>query len=194
MNPICVETGIDTHINDFILSELRSKSYWGLSIDHHLSRNFLSKEELKDHSDSGMLMTSFHIEREQAVNNSYGSLNYLAALISHVVMQKQDTFTYDSYSMLRVLWNYYNRGSSGVTHTDSDNVNGKNISIIYYLNECDGGTEIEGKRYFCSPGRALIFNPSTLHKGFGPYTSKHKFVLNLVLNTKNLKLKSRSNE
>jgi hypothetical protein len=178
MQPILIDTGLPEFFNNVVIDVLLKKSNWQVSTDH-LTHDI---NELGEYSDSGMLLRTYDRDRTE-ITNSTPDLRAYADLITKAVLEKQKALTYSKYTVCRYLWNYYNKGSSGVYHRDFESDTSKHnlISIVYYLNHCDGGTEIEGEKYYAQPSHALIFDSRQLHRGFGPYDFKKKMCLNIVL-------------
>ena len=75
----------------------------------------------------------------------------------------------------------------GPIHTDFSDPNDKGISIIYYINNCDGDTVFfdkklkEIKRVSPRQGRAVIFKSTMNHAGSCPIYSPCRQVINFVL-------------
>jgi hypothetical protein len=178
-----IDTGLDTVFNNYIIDTITHTQLWGISPDEKVE--FKDDDPYKvDHnlpdvySDSGMLIQSFNIVSPNYLNDRASNLNTIAALILNIVLAKQKKYKFYNVKIVRILWNYYNRSSSGVFHID--NVIKNHASIVYYLNTCDAHTFIEDKRFKCIMGNAVLFKADKIHKGTGPVKDKHKFCMNIV--------------
>ena len=102
-------------------------------------------------------------------------------LFAEIILDRlqQDIPELKDYSAVRFLWNYYTPSSSGTLHPDKleDNF----LSVIYNLEDSDGGTIIEDEFIPSQSGRAIIFKSAKLHKGVGPTKSLTRHVLNILL-------------
>jgi hypothetical protein len=178
-----IDTGLDSAFNKCIIDTITRTDLWGISPDE--------KEEFKEgdpykvddilpdaYSDSGMLIQSFNKGRPNFLNERGSNLNTIAELILNIVLAKQKKYKFYNVRIVRVLWNYYNRSSSGVFHIDD--VRENHGSMVYYLNTCDAYTFIEDKRFECVMGNAVLFKANKIHKGTGPVVDKHKFCMNVV--------------
>ena len=163
-NIIILENLFDDFINSRIISELQNVNW------------ILSTDPLdKDYSDAGFLHYSFNNNRppEQQVSR----LNFFAELICQKIMTQVPDL--QSYNITRFLWNYYNRSSTGTLHPDEHTDNF--LSIVYYVNTCDGGTMINDTFVKSKSGSAAIFPSKILHRGIGPKEDLNRYVLNILL-------------
>jgi hypothetical protein len=178
-----VETGFDLVFNNYIINELLNTGHWNISVDYKTDFTDIDSYKITDtlpdtYCDSGMLLTSFKAGRPNSLNEQGYKFNIIAELILNTVLTKQKKYNLSNIRIVRVLWNYYNRSSSGVLHIDNANKN--HGSVIYYLNTCDAHTIIEDKSIPCIMGTAVIFNANKIHKGTGPVRDKQKYCMNIV--------------
>ena len=181
------------HTKDFnqnIINELRNIQGWRISPDEFVeSQGDLDKES----SDSGMLLTSFDRDMNfpfsQELELQYSFLNVSAHHIFQTIL-KRSKVQFHNIDLKRYLWNYYNRSSDGVEHTDSADDN--RYSITYYLHDSDGGT-IVGDTFFQSKtNEAVIFKSNTPHRGVGPKVTKNRFLLNIVFSADGFEIQERT--
>ena len=161
---IILENLFDDFINNRIISELRNVK-WILSGDT------LDNE----YSDAGFLHYSFN--NNKPPHEQISRLNLYGELICQKVMEQIPDL--QSYWITRFLWNYYNRSSTGTFHPDEHTDNF--LSIVYYVNTCDGGTMIGDTFVKSESGTAVIFPSKTLHRGIGPTKDPNRYVLNILL-------------
>lgn len=164
--------------NDNVLFELKSIAAWRISPDEYAdNQGDLSVNA----SDSGMLINSYNkdigIPKNRTNDLEYSFLNVSAHHIFRSVLNKSQ-FNFYNIDLKRYLWNYYNRSSDGVYHTDSQLDNA--YSIVYYLHDSDGGTIIGNDTYSSISNDAIIFKSNIPHKGVGPKLSKNRFLLNIM--------------
>lgn len=178
IEPFYVDTGLDNTFNSILIKEIIYTKGWALSGDIELFNN---SGDLGDYSDSGFQFVSF-LKGSNENHPQYSTVNSYASLIGNIVLKKQKNILIKNYDMGRFFWSYYNKASNGLTHVDtSESMQGDYLSIVYYLNNNDGGTEVDGKKYNSKAGYALVFNSRSPHRGFGPYNEKMKLVLNIML-------------
>lgn len=192
-----VENACVDSFNQFTIKLLSEQGGWRLSPDHYdtkVEADMATTEYAKKmdgFSDTGMLLTSYsdHPD-EQELNNEYQSLNTLAEYIFDSVLEKSK-YTYQGVELVRVLWNYYNRASTGIYHVDRDfDEYNKYFSVVYHLNTCDGGTIIQKKNKIPSvSGNAILFDSNLPHRGVGPSKDPSRYVLNILLKSSGKKLK-----
>mgnify|MGYP001598098120 FL=1 len=173
--------------NNNILNELSNIQGWRISPDEFVK----TQGDLEDGaSDSGMLLTSFDKELgfpfTQELESQYSFLNVSANHIFQSVLQNSK-YIFHNVELERYLWNYYNRSSDGVDHTDSEDNN--KFSVTYYLHDSDGGTLIDDIIYKSISNDAVIFKSNTPHRGIGPKKSKKRFLLNIVFRAEGYKEK-----
>jgi hypothetical protein len=174
MKPVVVETGIPSEINEEIVRIIRMEPGWTICNDH------FTRPGLGDYSDTGLLLTSYTDDR--ATQHFDSPLNTFAKLILSVIIKKAVEIELVNPQIVRFFWNYYNKSSTGVFHRDvREDREGNFLSVVYYLNNNDGGTEIENEVVYCKESRAAIFNSRSRHRGFGPYDFNYKMCLNAVL-------------
>jgi hypothetical protein len=127
-----------------------------------------------------MLLLSYSevFTKKQAMANY--SLNVIGDLIFKACLKSQNKFNIINPQLGRLLWNYYNKSSTGVDHSDMHpSTEGNYCSIVYYFNTCDGGTMIENHRVDSVAGNAVMFNSKFRHRGIGPTNDRSRFVLNM---------------
>lgn len=160
---IILENLFDDFINEHIQSKLK-RVPWKLSTDT-LNENY---------SDAGFLHHSLNLlHKEPEVNE----LNFFGDLVISKV--KENVGGLNDYNVIRFLWNYYNRSSTGTFHQDEESSNF--VSVIYYVNTCDGGTMVGNTFVKSESGKAVVFPSTTLHRGVGPKEDSQRFVLNILL-------------
>jgi len=128
-------------------------------------------------SDTGFLLQTYTRNSSDGYNPK---LNAYADIIFAKVLS-QSKYAFNDVNPYRYFWNYYNTASTGILHRDIlPSIDGNYMSILYNLNDNDGGTEVDNLVYTSQQGRAIMFNSRTLHKGIGPTQSKQRFSLNIV--------------
>ncbi len=174
------------HFNQFIINLLKAQGGWRLSPDHYdtkiesdMAKTAYAKN-MDGFSDTGLLLTSYTSHLEEERNDSYQGLNTLAQYIFESAMQKSK-YHYHKIELMRILWNYYNKASTGIYHVDQDFDDNKYFSLVYHLNTCDGATIIDKKKVPSISGNAIIFDSNIPHRGVGPTKDPTRFVLNILL-------------
>lgn len=183
-----LERVCDNQFNDYLVRFLRDQrgwricpDDWDIKIAADMHGTAYAKD-LGEHSDTGLLLHSFN-NAPQDIDDSgnYEGLNILANYVFDSVMAKS-RYEYHGIELVRILWNYYNRSSTGIYHVDKDFTDMKYFSIVYHLNTCDGGTIIEKNPMIPSiAGNAIIFPSNLPHRGVGPKKDPARFVLNFIL-------------
>lgn len=184
-----LENVCDDAFNRFVVKLLRDQRGWRICPDDwdekiasDMRKTAYAKSH-EEHSDTGLLLHTFNdAPYEEDDSHEYESLNTLAQFIFESVMGKSK-YEYHGIELVRILWNYYNRASTGIFHVDKDFAGGKKyFSVIYHLNTCDGGTIIEKHPRIPSvAGNAIIFPSNLPHRGIGPTREPARYVLNFLL-------------
>lgn len=182
--------------NQFTISLLREQGGWRLSPDHYDTKieadtkNSAYAKQMDGYSDTGMLLMSYTDNpHESESNNQYDGLNTLAQYIFESILAKSK-YTYQGIELVRILWNYYNRSSTGIYHVDKDFDEQKYFSVVYHLNTCDGGTIIQKNEKIPSvSGNAILFESNLKHRGVGPTKDPARYVLNILLKYETRKAK-----
>lgn len=184
-----IEKACDDHFNQFVVKLLRDQRGWRIcpdDWDEKIAGDMQDSEYAKDlgvHSDTGLLLHTFNdAPYDDDDSTLYEGLNTLAQYIFESVMDKSKYVYYDI-ELVRILWNYYNRASTGIYHVDKDFTKGHQyFSVVYHLNTCDGGTIIEQNEMVPSvSGNAMIFPSNLPHRGVGPKKDPARYVLNFLL-------------
>lgn len=190
-----IEKVCEDHFNQFVISLLRAQRGWRISPDHYdtkIEADMSASEYAKNmdgFSDTGILLLSYtDIPEEDEVNAQHQGLNTLAQYIFESVMQKSKDIYHDI-ELVRILWNYYNKASTGIYHVDQDFNDSKYFSLVYHLNTCDGATYIQKKKVPSVSGNAILFDSNIPHRGTGPTQDSTRYVLNILLKYSHKKLK-----
>jgi len=190
-----IENACNDHFNLFVIQTLKEQRGWRLSPDHYDTKiaGDMAKTkyaaDIKHHSDTGMLLLTYSDgPLGDDINNQYLGLNTLAQYIFDSIMEKSKT-EYIGIAPVRILWNYYNRASTGVFHVDKDFDKNKYFSIVYHLNTCDGGTVIKQTKIPSVSGNAIIFESNVPHCGLGPNHDPARYVLNILLRYESKKVR-----
>lgn len=159
------------------ISELRQCGRWKLSDDENYEKINVSESK----SDSGMILTSYDENLKFPTAESdviqLSNLNAAARFILSAYLERSQ-YKFRNIVPVSILWNYYNKSSDGVEHKDIDFDNF--YSIVYYLNDCDGGTYVGNDFYESKAGEAVLFKSNILHRGVGPTKSKSRYMVNLI--------------
>lgn len=184
-----LENVCDDNFNQFVVRLLRDQRGWRIcpddwdyKIENDMKGSAYSKN-LEGRSDTGLLLHTYNdAPCDEDDSHQYESLNTLAQFIFESVMAKSK-YVYHDIELIRILWNYYNRASTGIYHVDKDFIDGKKyFSVVYHLNTCDGGTIIEKNPMIPSvSGNAMIFPSNLPHRGVGPTKEPTRYVLNILL-------------
>lgn len=185
-----LESVCDNDFNDFVVRLLRDQRGWRIcpddwdsKIENEMKGTKFAKD-LEGRSDTGLLLHTFNdAPHEDDHSAEYEGLNTLAQFIFDQVLKKSK-YEYHDIELVRILWNYYNRGSTGIFHVDKNfTTNNKYFSVIYYLNTCDGGSYIKNSEFIPSvAGNAVVFPSNLPHRGVGPTKNRERYVLNFLLN------------
>ena len=154
----------DDFFNQIIIDELQNASF-----------NFASDPPPEGKSDSGFIHMSLHDGKVDSFISS--KLNVYGEIITKKIFSLMPEL--NEYYPRRFCWNYYSKSSSGTYHQDTNTNN--NITVVYYLNTCDGGTYIEDKFVQSESGRAVVFDSRTNHCGIGPTEYDKRYMLNIIL-------------
>jgi len=168
--------------NDIVIKKISTHPGWYLSNDEE--RQKLSVDD--DYSDTGMLLESFY---SQNINQSenHQEINFIGNMIYEKILESIP-FEFVNPKLVRFLWNYYNRASTGVPHKDmADNIDGNFCSIVYHLNNCDGKTIIGDDEFLSKSGQCLIFDSKKLHQGIGPKKYPKRYCLNIMIEFDSIK-------
>lgn len=168
--------------NSIVIQKISTHSGWYLSNDEE--RQKLSVDD--DYSDTGMLLESFYSQNIDKSKN-HQDINYIGNMIYEKIIQSIP-FEFVNPKLVRFLWNYYNRSSTGVLHKDmADSIDGNFCSMVYHLNNCDGKTIIGDDEFLSKSGQCLIFNSKKLHQGSGPKEYPKRYCLNIVIEYDSIK-------
>ncbi len=175
MNPVILQNLFDSDFNNYVINRLQRSAEWRLCLDEY----YLPGADDEQHSDTGFVYYTYTNDRDWNQINSQdpnrGYFNYIAETIVNTVTAKLDMTNIQIY---RLMWNYYNRSSTGVLHQDHRDPG--LFSMVYNLSHTDGGTEINGAFYQGQQGTAIIFPSESQHRGFGPSQQPRRFVLNCI--------------
>jgi len=184
-----VKNIFDKDANDFFIRIVSGQRCWSVDSDSNsmsiLKRLGYDTSISEECSDTGMLLTSFLDTLPDHVNDYNSNLNDYAYLILEVALAKASTkIKFEGIRIKRYLWNYYNRSSCGYFHNDYSASN--HCSVVYYLNTCDGYTQIDDKKIYSEAGKCIFFDSHIGHKGVGPKKDKKRFVLNIAFEYQNI--------
>lgn len=183
---VLVETGFSESFNAHVIDVIQKQRSWHISPDEVDQKRVVGD----GYCDTGMLLSSYSFKQSEYLNLHNQNVNDLGVEIFNRIVDKQKRYAFEGLRVMRLLWNYYNRSSTGVVHRDvSDKFPDNFGSVVYYLNTCDGLTIINGVEVENRAGRAVMFNPKIEHRGTGPTTSKHKYALNILFQFETLKIK-----
>jgi hypothetical protein len=162
----------DLAVLDYVTETVMGQRGWQIVHDH------LYQPIDGDFSDTGFILETFNTEPNSGFNqkiNSFGDL-----IVNQVF--KQSKFEYKNINVIRYFWNYYNRSSTGTWHQDASEYDpaGNYCSIIFYLNDSDGGTYVDKEFVQHKQNCAIIFDSNTMHRGVGPTTAKQRIALNVI--------------
>jgi|DEB0MinimDraft_6_1074348.scaffolds.fasta_scaffold01914_8 hypothetical protein len=156
-----------------ILLNLINHNNWCFPTDTINDKKIILEKFFKyNESNSGMMLMSYDKSNNINLNSP---LNLYGELIFDIIKSKS---TYKLNDLVRIYWNYYDNSSVMKEHKDM--LDDKHISIVYNLNNNDGGTEINKKFIESEESTAIIFKSNTLHKAVAPVKEKHRFSLNIV--------------
>lgn len=166
--------------NNIVINKISVHSGWYLSNDEQRQKQKVDEE----YSDSGMLLESYYDSsfdnRNITHNKNNEDINMMANLILEKILLVLP-FEFKNLSIVRYLWNYYNRSSTGVSHKDIDDKNlGNYCSIVYHLNTCDGQTIIDDNEFESKSGQCVIFDSKKIHRGTGPKVNPKRYCLNII--------------
>ena len=158
--------------NRYLVERLISDADWRLCLDD----TYCGGLDRDRYSDTGMVFYSYHsdVPLQQIQQDPVRTwFNTAAELILHTALGHNRAVEID-----RVMWNYYSRSSTGVTHQDYHEPG--RTSMVYNLTNTDGGTWIEDQYFQGDQGRALIFPSELNHRGQGPEQQPYRMVLNVI--------------
>lgn len=170
---------LNDNFNQSVIERLIGEGFWKIALDQNYEKDNL----LPDHSDSGMLFMSYAQNQPPQNFERFSFFNNSAEIIFNSVLLSIDK-KFENIQLKRVLWNYYNKGSTGVYHNDHSDSSW--YSIVYNLNTSDGGTVIDSTFVDGLSGRAILFKSNLPHKGVGPNKSKHRFAVNIIFTAEEL--------
>lgn len=163
-----IDNVVDDHFCKFLVRKLGRDGKWALATDGEYSRQEI---EL---SDNGFLFATFIKDHDEYDEPEF---NILVEYILDSFLQKTKQ-SYEGIEISRFFFNYYNRESEGVSHTDHPEPNYQ--SLLINLNTNDGGTIVDGEFVKSESGRVIAFDSSIDHQGVGPTKDKQRFALNIV--------------
>lgn len=175
MTPLALTDLYPEEFNKNLRDRLQRSAEWRLCLDEH----YLPGMNAQAHSDTGFVYYTYTNDRDwhmiAAQDPARGYFNSMAETILNAALVR---IGQRDASIMRVMWNYYNRASQGIQH--KDHRESGLYSMVYNLSDTDGGTEIEGEFYQGRAGSAIIFPSELNHKGFGPKIQPNRFVLNCI--------------
>ena len=160
----------DEH-NRYLRDQLVRSAEWRLCLDEH----YREGHDTKLFSDTGLVYWSWTDDPAWQLDSVRALFNIQARDILNLALADQDT---SQLQILRTMWNYYNRSSEGVAH--QDHTDPRVFSMVYNLSDTDGGTWIGDQFVQGSQGTAVIFPSHLWHRGQGPRSQPHRFVLNCI--------------
>lgn len=164
--------------NRYLSQRLCQQGDWRLCLDDL----YCGGLDTERYSDTGMVFYSYHSDvplqsiQQDPVRQFF---NTAAELILHTATACSDQVVID-----RIMWNYYSRSSTGVSHRDYHEPG--RTSLIYNLSQTDGGTWIGDQYYQGHQGRALVFPSELEHRGTGPVLQPHRLVLNVIFTAEDI--------
>ena len=175
---IVIENLFDSYFNQLIINNLFDLGVWKLSTDHYREEESV---DLSKYSDTGFVMRSFDTTDDVFKQDGVIDIPFFKVSADFIFNKVKSILELTNVEPCRVLWNYYNRSSTGVYHVDNSEDN--YYSLLYNLHSSDGGTIINDSFYQSKEGTALLFKSSTLHKGVGPTKNNQRFAVNIIFKT-----------
>jgi hypothetical protein len=172
----------DKFFTQYLLEGLISTKGWQICSDNFYESSVGDSDfESSKYSDPGVILETFNQERPPQERFGDHRLNAYGDLIFTKILHLSQ-YQYEGVGVLRYFWNYYNRSSTGLYHLDMTDADppGNYCSIVFYINESDGGTYLEKEFFEHKANRAIIFNSKTPHRGVGPTNAKQRWNLNII--------------
>jgi hypothetical protein len=165
INVDIMENLIPMKIHKVILEEL-GNCQWFIASKNPISRF----ERISLKINSGFSITTvMHGKAEfNTILNVYGNIIY-ESILERLKIKA---------NLYRLNWNMYFPGSETSLHKDIDIMGYK--SVLYSLQNTDGGIVIGDVFYPDKEGQAKIFNSDIKHKGLGPTKDNVRFNLNIM--------------
>ena len=164
--------------NEMLTEDLTTVNRWTIITDWDLyPENNLAEPE--KFSDSGLSIKSYDhggTIGDGSFDPVFTRLNAIGKPIFDAIIEKSDIIK--PVQLLRLQWNYYNAGSTGNTHVDTEQDGIQ--SIVYNINTNNGGTVIDGEFIKSVAGDAIIFPSNVPHHGVGPGQAEMRFMLNIM--------------
>jgi hypothetical protein len=115
----------------------------------------------------------FHSARGHNALNHAPSLTFI---MDHWFDQNKDWFKLVEFERCRA--NLYTPGQTVEEHIDTDRQN--RYSLLYYVNDSDGGTTIDGEIVEHKANRAVLFNSNIKHQAI-KNTSPARISINMIM-------------
>lgn len=175
MNPLLIPELFPEDFNQDLRLQLQRSAEWRLCLDEH----YLPGSDWDQYSDTGFVYYTYTNDRDWAeIAARDPARGYFNGQAESILYRALEHMGIKEAVIHRVMWNYYNRASQGILHSDHQQPGLH--SMVYNLSATDGGTEIEGKFYQGNSGTAVIFPSEQEHRGFGPTNQPRRFVLNCI--------------
>ena len=207
-------TGIPTEVHEGVggkylqeavlhLLQHSEEALWSIGYDEYSYEPHFRPEDPDGSkiSDTGLLLHSLDLLNKPPRHLRYsdvhtifaGSLNGWAELVTRETLDRSK-YKFENTTLVRVLWNYYSRASSGLFHSDLTSKEKGVGSIVYNLTSTDGGTVIKeagGEEVFVggNAGTTILFNGQSLHRGVGPTLQPKRYCVNILFTYDNLQYK-----
>ena len=155
--------------NEMVIDSLLGVAGWEIHHDFdHFDHDKKADIDRNVYSDGGMVLRSSH-------RQDCDHINKIAETIFFKICDLQGIDK--NVKVIRYLWNYYNRSSTGSFHMDIKEDNHR--SIVYHL-DSSGQTEVGDEIIPGQSGRAILFDSNTIHRGVGPTESPFRMCLNVL--------------
>ena len=111
---------------------------------------------------------------------NWDEANSLIYVLDNWLDRNKDWFEYER--LQRCMTNLYAKGQCPSMHTDIEEDG--YYSLLYYVNDSDGGTQVEDNIYDHKENKILFFKSNILHGSVPTITSPRRITVNWVLKGK----------
>tara|TARA_B110000503_G_scaffold12801_1_gene17428 strand:- start:14990 stop:15505 length:516 start_codon:yes stop_codon:yes gene_type:complete len=111
---------------------------------------------------------------------NWAEADSLIYVLDYWIHANKDWFEFER--VQRCMTNFYARGQCTSMHTDIPDDG--YYSLLYYVNDSDGGTQINGTKFNHTENKMLFFKSTLLHGAIPTVTSPRRLTVNWVLKGK----------
>lgn len=194
INPIVIDNFISKEYQESILQSIKNIAWW---YNPHTSDIDGDSAIIDGNTIDSPQFMHFPLDVEGRASNAFDTLRPMVGEIERYFNNPIEYIFRIKISCLNRNILSFGKDNYNTPHVDTDVVEPDFISLIYYINNCDGDTFIFNEKYgtpvskFTTQcrvtprqGRVVIFNSNQFHASSNPIQEYSRFIINFVFKIK----------